>query len=133
MKNLDSTLVIALLFSSTQLFAQVTPKKEFTVSISEKNIELKPGETKTFDVTINRSKTYSKVNIDLVISSTLPEGLTVTFEDGENPLVNRKMVVAASSDMDFYSKTVILKGKSLRASKGVMLNLSVTNDAITSK
>jgi len=133
MKNLVSTLFIVLIFSSTQLFAQIIPKKEFTVTISEKNINLKAGQTKTFDVTINRSKPYSKVNIDLLISSTLPEGLTITFEDGNNPLVNRKMVITASSDMNAYSKTIILKGKSLRVSKGVMLNLSVTSDVITSK
>jgi len=132
MKNLVSTLFIALIVSSTQLFAQALPKKEFTVSISEKNIALKPGETRTFDITLNRSKSYSKVNIDLLIGSTLPEGLAISFEDGENPLVNRKMIVAASNDMGAYNKTIILKGKSSRISKGVMLTLSVSSEALTS-
>lgn len=132
MKNLVATLFIALVVSSTQAFAQVTPKKEFTVSISEKNISLKPGESKTYDITINRSKTYNKIAIEMLIGSTLPEGLSITFEDGKNPMINQKMVVTASPELIGFSKSIILKGKSSRTSKAVMLNLSVSGEVLTS-
>ena len=133
MKRIVTTLMMIMLVSTTQLFAQVTPKKEFTLSISEKSIELKPGETKTYDVTINRSKSYKKTKIDLLIASTLPEGLNISFSNGTDPMINRIMTVSASKDMPAHNKTIILKGKSLRTAKGVMLNLTVNADALTSK
>ena len=62
---------------------QGASKKEFTLSVSEKNLVVQPGETKKIDVTVNRSISYKKTSINLILDSTLPEGITVSFEDGE--------------------------------------------------
>ncbi|WP_422358741.1 hypothetical protein [Reichenbachiella sp.] len=130
MKKFALILTVAIL-SSLATVAQEIPKKEFTISVSDKNIALQPGETKKYFVTLNRSKSYKKTSIDLLIDSTLPEGVTVSFEDGLDPKINRVMVVTVAENVSPYSKAVILKGKSLRASKGVMLNLSVNDEAYT--
>lgn len=130
MKKFVLIFTVALL-SSVTTFAQEIPKKEFTISVSEKNIAIQPGETKKYDVTLNRSKSYKKTSIDLLIDSTLPEGITVSFENGANPMINRIMVVTVADNAEPINKAVILKGKSLRASKGVMLNLSVDSETYT--
>lgn len=130
MKKLALILTVALL-SSVSTFAQEIPKKEFTISVSEKNIAVQPGETKKYEVTLNRSKSYKKTSIDLLIDSNLPQGITVSFENGTDPMVNRIMIVSAADNAEPFNKAVILKGKSLRASKGVMLNLSVDNESYT--
>lgn len=130
MKKLALILTLALL-SSVATIAQDIPKKEFTISVSDNNIDLKPGETKKYFVTLNRSKSYNKTEIDLLIDSTLPEGVSVSFENGLDPKVNRIMVVTAAENAAPYHKAIILKGKSLRTSKGVMLNMSVSDEAYT--
>lgn len=130
MKKLALILTIAMLTSMATV-AQEIPKKEFTISVSDKNITVQPGETKKYFVTLNRSKSYKKTEIDLIIDSTLPEGVSVSFENGLDPMINRVMIVSASDNASPYSKAVILKGKSLRASKGVMLNLNVNEEAYT--
>lgn len=130
MKKLALILTVALL-SSLATVAQEIPKKEFTISVSDKNIAVQPGETKKYFVTLNRSKSYKNTEIDLLIDTSLPEGITVSFENGLDPMINRVMVVTATNNAAPYNKAVILKGKSLRASKGVMLNLSVNDEAYT--
>ena len=130
MKKLALILTVALL-SSLATVAQEIPKKEFTISVSDKNIAVQPGETKKYFVTLNRSKSYKNTEIDLLIDTSLPEGITVSFENGLDPMINRVMVVTAANNAAPYNKAVILKGKSLRASKGVMLNLSVNDETYT--
>lgn len=130
MKKFALILTVALL-TSVDTFAQEIPKKEFTITVSEKNIAVQPGETKKYDITLNRSKSYKKTSIDLLIDSSLPEGVSVSFENGTNPMINRVMIVTASDSAAPMNKAVILKGKSLRTSKGVMLNLSIDDQAYT--
>ncbi|MEO9966624.1 MAG: hypothetical protein ABJF11_12580 [Reichenbachiella sp.] len=130
MKKLALLLIVALL-SSVTTFAQEIPKKEFTITVSDKNIAVQPGETKKYEVTLNRSKSYKKTAIDLLIDSSLPQGVTVSFENGTNPMINRVMIVSAADNAEPFNKAIILKGKSLRASKGVMLKLSVSDETYT--
>ncbi|SMD31672.1 hypothetical protein SAMN04488029_0028 [Reichenbachiella faecimaris] len=130
MKKLALIITVAIL-SSLATVAQEIPKKEFTISVSDKNIAVQPGETKKYFVTLNRSKSYKKTEIDLLIDSSLPEGISVSFENGLDPMINRVMVVSATEGAAPYNKAVILKGKSLRASKGIMLNLSVNDQTYT--
>ncbi|UXX78906.1 hypothetical protein N7E81_16240 [Reichenbachiella carrageenanivorans] len=118
-------------WSSIVTIAQEIPKKEFTISVSDNDLAVKPGETKKYEVTLNRSKSYKKTTIDLVIDSTLPDGVTVAFENGADSMINRIMVISVADNVEPFNKAIILKGKSLRASKGVMLNLSTNTEAYT--
>lgn len=126
MKKLFTLLsIITLVYASAT--AQVTPKKNFTLAISETNITVLPGETKQFDVTILRSKSFSKTDISLVMDSTLPNGVEITFIDGTNPMVNQIMQIAVAKDATPVKKMLILKGKSNRFSKAVMLNVTISD------
>lgn len=124
-----SFMALSIMISAS--FAQTAPKKEFTVSISEKSINLAPGESQTIDVTINRSKAYKKTKITLSLGSALPEGLSVAFENGTDPLNQRKMILTAAENSAIPSKTLILKAKSSRVSKGVMFKLNADNTVIS--
>lgn len=123
--------VFALLFA-TIAFAQDIPKKEFTVSVADKNINLLPGETKEIDVNINRSKSYRKIDIDLAIASILPQGVTVEFENGADPMTQRIMKVSAATDALPFEKTIILKAKSSRVNKAIMLKMSLDATTLSS-
>ena len=99
---------------------------------SETSIALAPGESKTVEVILNRSKSYTKTNIDLVVESTLPEGITVSFKEGADPMVNQTMIIAVADNAAPFSKTLILKGKTNRGSKGVMFKLNVNDGSVLS-
>lgn len=131
MKKFILPIIVLLSLGAVEISAQITPKKEFTVSISENDINLLPGKTQTYDVTINRSKAYRKAKIDLALGSSVPEGITIRFEDGTDPMVNKKMIVSADESVEIFSKTMILKAKSSRVSKGVMFKLNTSEIGIT--
>ncbi|MFY0625646.1 MAG: hypothetical protein JXR07_05095 [Reichenbachiella sp.] len=125
------SVLIATLFATT-IYAQEIPKKEFTISIAEKNIQLLPGETKEISVTLNRSKSYSKTKITLAMGSTLPEGISVIFEDGTNPLNERVMIINSAFETSPFQKTMILKAKSSRSTKAIMMNVSLDTQSLSS-
>jgi hypothetical protein len=123
--------IMALSITISSTFAQMAPKKEFTVSMSQNDITLTQGESKTIDVAINRSKAYKVTDIDLSIGSTMPEGLSVTFENGNDPLNQRKMILTATENLELSSKSLVLKAKSSRVSKGVIFKLHTEATVIT--
>jgi hypothetical protein len=124
-----SFMALSMMISAS--FAQSIPKKEFTLSISEKSINLAPGESQAIAVTINRSKAYKKTKITLSLGSALPEGLSVAFENGTDPLNQRKMILTADENTTIPSKTLVLKAKSSRVSKGVMFKLNSDTTVIS--
>ena len=99
--------------------------------MSQNDITLTQGESKTIDVAINRSKAYKVTDIDLSIGSTMPEGLSVTFENGNDPLNQRKMILTATENLELSSKSLVLKAKSSRVSKGVIFKLHTEATVIT--
>tara|TARA_R110000868_G_scaffold393777_2_gene664888 strand:+ start:360 stop:761 length:402 start_codon:yes stop_codon:yes gene_type:complete len=131
MKNFILFTILALSTVLTESFAQTTPKKEFTVKMSETDISIQPGKTQIIDVTINRSKSYSNTKIDLVFGSALPEGVSISFKDGINPLTQQQMIITINEDAMGISKTLILKAKSSRVTKGVMFKLKTNETIIT--
>ena len=123
---------MALSMTINTAFAQSIPKKEFTIDLSEKSINLAAGESQTIEVTINRSKAYKKTKIDLSLGSALPEGLSVSFENGTDPLNQRKMIITADENTTISSKTLVLKAKTSRLSKGVMFKLNTDTETVIS-
>lgn len=132
MKKIILLSTALLLFVSINSFAQNTPRKEFNVSLSDTNISLVPGTSQNVDVSINRSKGYRKAKVRLNIANTLPEGVSITFKDGENPLTQQIMTITTTESTQNFSKTIILKGSTRGVNKGIMFKLDNNTNSITS-
>jgi hypothetical protein len=128
MKNLIALFSLVTILASNAN-AQEAPKKYFTLAVAEKNISLIPGEAKSYDITILRSKSYRNTEIALLIDSRLPEGVTIDITDGADEMTNRVMNISVEENTTPFKKAIILKGKSTRFSKGIMINLEVTAES----
>lgn len=121
------TLIILLFFSATLSYAQTVeiPQKEFTVSLSDEKVSLARGEDKTFDVRILKSRAYQKGKIKMGISSTLPKGLTLSFdpEDGNADVIKATIRTLADSAPGIYS--VIVNATINYKTKGSILKIIV--------
>jgi hypothetical protein len=129
MKNVILTILFAV--SGAALFAQekIAPRTEFTVELSTTTLQATPGETKTVDVTLNRSKSYSKSNAKLGLSSGLPAGITIVFEPAEGIIESSVARITVGADVKAGTYTIIMNSVIQNKSKGKTLKL-VVNDNI---
>ena len=129
MKNVICTILFAV--ATTALVAQekTTPKSEFTVELSASTVNVKPGETKSVDITLNRSKSYSKSKAKLGLSSGLPSGVTVTFEPSEGVIETSVAKITLSPEVKAGTYTIILNSVIQNKTKGKTLKLVVNDDA----
>ena len=112
--------------------AQVeTPKNEFNVRLVSNNIDIAPGEVKSVEVFINRSKSYRKTKVALTLASKLPDGVTIEFENNQDLASTIVMLISASGDATIDSYNLILNGRSNRGAKGTIFKLNVQNPNIT--
>jgi hypothetical protein len=121
------TLVILFFFSATLSYAQTVeiPQKEFTVSLSDEKVNLARGEDKTFDVRILKSRAYQKGKIKMGISSTLPKGLTLSFDpkDGNGDVIKATITALADTAPGIYS--VVVNATINYKTKGSILKIIV--------
>jgi uncharacterized membrane protein len=135
MKNFIATLTLAIATIMVSVAQEKpAPRTEYTVELSSSTLEIKPGETKDVTISLNRSKAYSKSKATLGISSSLPEGVTVTFEPAEGVVESSiaKISVAANTKAGDYR--IILTSAMQNKNKGATLKLVVaegTNDTVT--
>lgn len=113
-------------------FAQETaiPRKEYLISLSTNAISLTPGESKQVQVLINRSKTFTKGQVELGLSSSLPQGLTITFEPAKGEFNNSVATITASTQVADGKYPIILKSSLKNLNKGVILNISIEGKSI---
>jgi len=104
---------------------KTSPRSEFAVELSTPTLEIKPGETKDVTVTLLRSKSFSKSNAKLSLSSGLPQGVTITFEPAEGLIESSVAKVAVDKTAQPGTYTLILNGVIQQKSKGKMLKLVV--------
>jgi hypothetical protein len=126
MKNLLLLLLVAV--SGTALFAQEkkAPATEFLLELSSSTLEVMPGESKDVTITINRSKSFAKLDVTLGLSSGLPPGVTVTFEPSQGLLESSTAKIAVAENVKAGNYTIILNGTIRHKSKGATLKLVVT-------
>lgn len=127
MKKFFLTLFVAIA-SGTALFAQEkkTPSKEFILELSSSTLDVKQGGNKEVTVAINRSKSFSKSEVVLGLSSGLPQGVTVTFEPAEGLIESSVAKVAVAENVKAGNYMIILNGTIRNKSKGATLKLVVT-------
>ena len=116
-------------------FAQTAPRTEYSVSLSEKVINLKAGESKQVTVTILKSKTYSSFATKLGVSSDLPAGVTISYEPAEGMFETSTATISAAADAKAGEYQVVLKSTVRNTAKGsiikVVVGSGVATDAIS--
>lgn len=112
-------------------FAQekIIPRTEFAIDLSVSTMEALPGQIKNVEVNLNRSKSYSKSNATLGISSGLPQGVTVNFEPSEGVINSSVAKITITEDTKPGIYTLIFKGTIQQKSKGATLKLVVKDIA----
>src|SRR5688572_28196574 len=132
--------LLAFVFSAVSIngYSQekTAPQTDFTVSLSENVMTIKPGETKQVTVSILRSKSYSRTQAKLGLSSSLPEGLTVAYEPTEGMFESSVATFTAAADSKAGEYQVILKTTLNNKIKGSIVKVIVENgtskDALSS-
>ena len=114
---------------------KTAPRTDFSVSLSENTVTIKPGETKQLTVSILRSKSYSRTEAKLGVSSSLPEGVTVSYAPAEGLFESTTASITAASNSKAGEYQVILKTNLNNKIKGsivkVIVENSVAKDAVS--
>jgi hypothetical protein len=132
--------LFALVFSAVSIHGysqeKTAPRTDFSVSLSENVVTLKPGETKQLTVSILRSKSYARAKAKLGLSSSLPEGLTVSYEPAEGMFESSVATFTVAADSKAGEYQVILKSNLNNKIKGSIVKVIVENglskDALSS-
>ena len=106
---------------------QAAPRTEYSVSLSEKVITLKAGETKQVTVSLAKSKSYSGSTAKLGLSSSLPAGVTLVFEPAEGKFDSSVASFTAAADAKAGEYQVIVKKTVNNRTKGSILKVIVEN------
>jgi hypothetical protein len=130
MKTLLIYTFISLLTAPIMLIAQT--KSEFALELSSDVIEIKPGETKTIDVKVVRTKGYEKYKAKMGFSSATPQGLTLNYETSQGVITATRLTITAteSAKEDSYMllPNCVLNNKTKSAVLKVVLK---SNDSIS--
>lgn len=119
-------LILSVAVVSTAIAQDKTvPRTEYSVSLSEKVVNLKPGETKPITVSLLKSKSYSRSKAKLGLSSTLPEGITVGFEPAEGVFDESVASIAANSTAKDGEYQIIIKTTINNKIKGSIVKVVV--------
>lgn len=130
-KLILSVLAVAALTLSVAAQNNVAPRTEYSVSLSENKIQVKPGESKELTVSILRSKSFSKAQAKLGLSSGLPEGITIGFAPAEGLFESSVATITVSPDTKEGEYQLILKSTLNNKIKGTIVKLTVTSTPVT--
>lgn len=119
--------LITALFVSVLAVGQELPRTEFTTSLSENAISIKPGETKSLTVSILRSKAWTKSESSLSIPAALPEGIKISFEPAEGLFAESTMHVEVAPDVKAGVHTIMVRSEIRHKKKGNLLRIEVDN------
>ena len=129
MKKLILLVIVLVAVSIDKSYAQekTAPRTEYSVTLSENVIKLKPGETKEVTVSILKSKSYSRSTTKLGLSSSLPTGVTVGYEPAEGMFESSVATFTAGADAKLGEYQVILKTSVNNKIKGSILKVIIEN------
>lgn len=112
---------------SAQAGDKTPPRTEYSVSLSENVVKLKPGETKQVTVSILKSKGYARSAAKLGLSSSLPAGITIAYEPAEGMFESSVASFTAAADSKAGEYQVILKTTVNNKIKGSIVKVVVEN------
>lgn len=108
---------------------KIAPRTEYSVSVSENKLLVKPGESKDLTISILRSKSFSKAEAKLGLSSGLPEGVTIAFEPAEGMFESSVATIKVAPATKEGEYSIILKSTLNNKVKGTVIKLTVTSPA----
>src|SRR5689334_19710038 len=122
------------LFAIATTFAvaqeKTAPRTEFTVDLSAPSLSIKPGESKSVTINLNRSKGFAKSKAVIGLSSGLPQGVTIAFEPAEGVITSSVANISVAETVKPGNYMIILNSTIQNKSKGATLRL-VVGDAAT--
>ncbi|NOS91332.1 MAG: hypothetical protein HOP30_05385 [Cyclobacteriaceae bacterium] len=118
------------LLASVVTFAQ---NKDFAIDLSESSVSIKPGESKQVTISIVRSKYFAKEKATLGLQSTLPQGVTLTYEPKEGNFENSNALISVAADATPGTYNIVLSATLNTKRKGSILKLTVGTDQIAAK
>lgn len=131
-KFLLSVLAAVLVTFGVSAQEKVAPRTEYSVSLSENKIQVKPGESKELTVSILRSKSYANTQAKLGLSSVLPEGVTVGFAPAEGQFDSSVATLTVASTAKEGEYSIVFKSTVNNKVKGTIVKLVVTSTPLAS-
>jgi hypothetical protein len=125
MKALFITIITII---GTPVFLMGQGKSEFTLQLSTDEIEIKPGETKTIDVTIVRSKGFEKYKAKLGFSSALPKGISMKYDSSDGRITSSTLTISADASAEESSYMLLPNCILNNKTKSAVLKVVVKNE-----
>ena len=101
------------------------PQNEFGLSFSKEQLELARGDTGELEILILKSKGYQKSKARMGISSSLPKGVTITFDPDKGTFDSSMATISIGSDASRGQYILILNATLNNKTKGSILNLQI--------
>ena len=101
------------------------PQNEFALSFSKEQLELSRGEKGELEILILKSKSYKKSKAKMGVSSSLPKGVTITFDPDKGTFDSAKANISIQADATPGQYMLILNATLNNKTKGSILKLLI--------
>jgi hypothetical protein len=130
---MKTLLTVSLLFATSLVMAQTKaelPRTDFTIDLSESTLTVKPGESKQVTISIARSKYFAKEKAILGLQSSLPQGVTISYEPKEGNFETSMATISVAPETAIGVHQIVLNAMLSTKKKGAILKLAVSNDQV---
>jgi hypothetical protein len=130
---MKTLLTVSLLFAASLVMAQTKaalPRTDFTIDLSESTLTVKPGESKQVTISIARSKYFAKEKAILGLQSSLPQGVTISYEPKEGNFETSMATISVAPETAIGVHQIVLNAMLSTKKKGAILKLAVSNDQV---
>ena len=101
------------------------PQNEFTLSFSKDQLEMARGEKAELKILILKSRSYQKSKAKMGVSSSLPKGVTVTFDPDKGTFDASLANISVQADATPGEYMLILNATLSNKTKGSILKLLI--------
>lgn len=101
------------------------PQNEFALSFSKEQLEVSRGEKAELEILILKSKSYQKSKVKMGISSSLPNGVVITFDPDKGTFASTLAKISIEPDAAPGEYLLILNATLNNKTKGTILKLLI--------
>jgi uncharacterized membrane protein len=124
--------LVAVLFTGTMFAQKISAQEGFKINPSVTSLTVNQGASSTMEVEILKSKRYANKDVELIVPSKLPEGLTMNItQPGIDNIGFIEVNASASTPAGTYP--VIIQGKTRRLTKGTLVKIMVATKTISAR